>query len=81
MPIDVRPDTIALREAVSVEEAETLLEALQARPDHALNLSDCTHVHAAALQVLMAADRPVLAWPQDPELSRWLRAALPTATA
>lgn len=64
---------------VSVEEAEDLLQWRQSHPDGEVDLADCTHLHAAVLQVLMAAPVAVPAWPQNEDLTVWLRAALTTA--
>ncbi len=61
---------------VSVEEAEGLLEWLQANPKGKLNLAGCTHLHTANLQVLMAAKPHIVAWPENPGLALWIRRAL-----
>lgn len=66
-----------LGELVSVEQAEELLEWIQRHPAGQLDLSACTHIHAACLQVLMAAGLGVAAWPRDAELTSWLASALP----
>jgi hypothetical protein len=42
------------RDAVSVDEAEGLLEWLQKNPAARIDLSACAHLHPANLQVLMA---------------------------
>jgi hypothetical protein len=63
-------------DVVSVEEAEDLLEWIQKNPKGKADFSRCTHLHAADLQVLMAANIAVAAWPQDEELKTWLLAAL-----
>lgn len=63
-------------DVISVEEAEDLLEWIQKNPKGKADLSRCTHLHAADLQVLMAANIAVAAWPQDDELKTWLLAAL-----
>lgn len=71
-------DTVAtLTEIVSVEEAEGLLEWLQAHPGGAVDLAACTHLHAANLQVLMAARPKIAAWPADAALAAWLQTSLP----
>jgi len=66
-----------LGDLVSVEQAEELLEWMQRHPGGALDLAACTHIHAASLQVLMAAGLAVSAWPRDAELTSWLASALP----
>lgn len=61
---------------VSVEEAEGLLQWLQSNPKGKLNLAACTHLHAANLQVLMAAKPNIVAWPEDDGFARWIQGAL-----
>lgn len=63
-------------DTVSVEEAEGLLAWLQANRSGKLDLSACTHLHAANLQVMMADWVQISKWPQDETLKMWLEAAL-----
>lgn len=65
-----------LEDIVTVEEAEGLLEWLQTHPDATIDLAACTHLHAANLQVLMAAKPTIAAWPADAGLADWLKRAL-----
>lgn len=65
-----------LADIVTVEEAEGLLEWLQSHPEGKIDLSSCAHMHAANLQVLMAARPHIAAWPADTGLARWLQNAL-----
>jgi hypothetical protein len=76
MPIEFKNNCIILRDVVQVEEAETLLEALQKKPTLKVNLTACTHLHTANLQVLMAAKPRIGSWPQDSELCTWLQSVL-----
>jgi hypothetical protein len=76
MPIDVSDGVLILRDTVTVDDAESLREQLAAAPALGLDLGACSHLHTAALQVLMAAARPVRAWPADPVCARWMRSAL-----
>jgi hypothetical protein len=69
-------DVLACDGPLTVEDAETLLQELVARPGARADLSACGHVHAAALQVLMAARVRVEGWPADAALAAWLRTAL-----
>jgi hypothetical protein len=64
---------------VAVTDAEVLLEWLQSRVGGRVDLAACTHLHAATLQVLMAARPVISAWPTDPDLARWLHDALHAA--
>jgi hypothetical protein len=76
MPIDYKEKQVFMRDIVSVDEAEGLLGWLQDKPRAHINLADCTHMHPANLQVLMAADCRVSAWPRDAGLCAWLETAL-----
>lgn len=76
MSIEYEKNTARFIGAASVEETEELLEWLCAHPEGTVDLSACEHLHAADLQVLMAAGRRVVAWPEDVDLARWLKSAL-----
>ncbi|MFT5534385.1 MAG: hypothetical protein ACI8WM_001202 [Burkholderiaceae bacterium] len=76
MPVHYKKNLAIFDEVVSVEEAENLLQWCQKNPTAKVDFSDCIHLHAANLQVLMAARVTVTAWPQDHPLATWLRAAL-----
>jgi hypothetical protein len=55
-----------------VEEAEPLLQLLQATPASYLDWRQCTHLHTAVLQVILAA-RPQLVGPcGDAWVQRWV---------
>lgn len=62
----------ALESVVGVEDAEALAQWLLAQKTPAVHLGKCEHLHAAALQVLLAL-RPRLA---APPADRWLAGAL-----
>jgi hypothetical protein len=76
MPIEYKKNQATLREIVSVEDAEALLGWLQNKPSAKIDLSDCSHLHPANLQVLMAAKCRVSAWPTDAGLRAWIEPAL-----
>jgi hypothetical protein len=76
MGIEFHKKTVRLVDIVEVEAAEALLEWLQKTPRGTVDLTCCTHLHAANLQVLMAAARPIGKWPADPGLRSWLQSAL-----
>ena len=66
--------TIVLEATCPVEDAEPLLQLLQATPEARCDWSKCTHLHSAVVQVLLAA-RPGLIGPcADPWIERWLGA-------
>ncbi len=73
MGIEYKKNTAHLSDLVGVEDAEGLLQWLQAHPEGKLDLSTCTHLNAANLQVLMAAKPVIVAWPSDESLANWLR--------
>jgi hypothetical protein len=67
---------IVLEGACPVEDAEPLLQLLQATTEAKCDWSKCTLLHSAVIQVLLAA-RPALIGPcGDPWIERWLQASL-----
>lgn len=76
MPIKYKRREVAFIDVVSVDEAEGLLEWLQGKKGPTVNLSACTHVHPANVQVLLAAKIRVSAWPADLNLSSLLKTSL-----
>ena len=72
MAIEYKKNLAVFSDVASVEEAEALLEWLQKKPAARVDLSACTHLHSANLQVLMAAKPVVSAWPVDTGLATWL---------
>jgi hypothetical protein len=76
MAIEYKKKVVVMSDIVSVDDAEGLLEWLQNKPAAKVDLSACTHLHPANLQVLMAAQCRVTQWPQDSGLRAWLETAL-----
>ncbi|MBK6999977.1 MAG: hypothetical protein IPH35_08425 [Rhodoferax sp.] len=76
MSIEFKRNRAIFMDFVTVEDAEGLLAWLQSHPKGTLDLSRCEHLHAANLQVLMAARPTIAAWPTDTSLADWLRQAL-----
>jgi 3-deoxy-D-manno-octulosonic-acid transferase len=76
MAIEYKKKSVVLVGAVSVEAAEDLLQWHQNNPKGRVDLTACTHLHAAVLQVLMASQMVVIAWPQDEDLKTWLTTTL-----
>jgi hypothetical protein len=63
--------TIMLEGSCPAEDAEPLLQLLQATPEARLDWARCGHLHTAVLQVILAA-RPLLVGPcGDPWIQRW----------
>ncbi len=76
MGVAYRRKVAHFSDIVTVEDAEGLLEWLQKNPKGKVDLSECTHLHSANLQALMAAQPAVAAWPNDANLCLWLQSAL-----
>jgi hypothetical protein len=63
---------IVLDGRCSVEDAEPLLQLLNATPQALCDWSRCSHLHTAVLQVLLAT-RPALVGPcGDPWIEQWI---------
>jgi hypothetical protein len=77
MPL-VFTETLACFDGVcSVEEALPLLEFLRGNETPRVDLSACTYLHTALLQLLLTALPQMELPPADPDLARWV-APLPT---
>ena len=76
MGIEYKKNLAVFSDVVSVEDAEALLEWMQKKSAARVDLSACTHLHPANLQVLMAAKSVVSDWPKDIGLASWLGYAL-----
>ena len=80
MAIDYKKNKAVFSEVAGAEEAEGLLEWLTAHPKGKIDLKECSHLHPANLQVLMAAGCPTYLAPSDAGLAAWVASALQTAT-
>ncbi|HEX4856778.1 MAG TPA: hypothetical protein VFV28_08180 [Limnobacter sp.] len=76
MSIELKEQTAHLIDTVAVEEAEQLMSLALENPGLEVDLGQCSHLHAAALQVLMALKPTIREWPVDAELTQWLKAAI-----
>ena len=76
MAIVYEQNHVVCSDVVSVEEAEALLEWLQKNSAARVDLTACTHLHPANMQVLMTANPAISAWPEDTGLANWLKSAL-----
>jgi hypothetical protein len=76
MAMEFKKKRVMFKEVVGVEDAETLLEWLQGKTATQVDLSACTHLHPANIQVLLAAGTQVTDWPADADLARWLQTVL-----
>ena len=55
-----------------VEDAEALLQQLQAKPTARVDRTHCSHLHTAVLQVVLASGRIPIGPCEDPFVSQWL---------
>ena len=76
MSIVLKKQVAALEDQCSIEEAETLLEWFIDKPKGKVNCKKLTHLHSAILQVLMAKQPAVSAWPDDENIKRILMSVL-----
>ncbi len=76
MPINYKKTVAVVDGNCEIEEAETLLEWLLENPKGKLNLKQLGHPHAAVLQVMIALQPAISAWPEDEAISVWLRPLL-----
>lgn len=76
MSIEYKRGTAYMREAITVEDAEALLEWLQARKRPKVDLTECTYLHCADLLVLLALRPTIVAMPRDGGLAAWLAPSL-----
>jgi hypothetical protein len=68
--------TIVLDGRCPVEDAEPLLQLLQANPSAPLDWTRCGHLHTAVLQVIMAARPVLLGRCGDPWVQEWAKPKL-----
>jgi hypothetical protein len=76
MPITFTKYRAVFHDNVGGDDAESLLEWLLKHPKGKIDLSHCTHLQPANLQVLMASKCTILATPNDNCLAQWLETAL-----
>jgi hypothetical protein len=76
MSITYRKDRVVFSDMAEGEDAESLLEWLDKHPKGKIDLSGCTHLHPATLQVLMASNCSIFAKPKDKLLADWIDSAL-----
>ena len=65
--------TIMLEGICPVEDAEPLLQMLQGSTRPTIDWTTCSELHAAVLQVVMAARPAVIGPCADPWVARWVR--------
>jgi hypothetical protein len=65
-------DVVQIDGVCGVDEAMPLLEFLQTHGEARVDMRTCTHLHSAALQVLMVVAARVAVLPEEEFLARWL---------
>ncbi|MDD2364760.1 MAG: hypothetical protein PHN84_01205 [Desulfuromonadaceae bacterium] len=56
---------ISIRGVTEPDEGDELLSLLREHPGISVDLSGMEHLHTALLQMLISAETPIAAWPQD----------------
>ncbi len=72
MPLQLGKRTAVLSGAIVVEDAEPLAGWLRTARNPLVNLRDCTSLHTAALQALLAGRAKLGSRPTDPFLASWV---------
>lgn len=72
MPVRFDSDLARFEAACTVEDALPLAEWLEAAAAPRVDLSACTELHTALLQLLLAARPALAAAPADVFLARWV---------
>lgn len=80
MPVTVTGRSARFDGVCTVEEALPLLEFLRNSVDPEVDLSSCTWLHTALVQLLLIAVPQMAALPADPVLARWVTPVLTPAT-
>ena len=69
--------TVILEGACAVEDAEPLLQMLQADPMPAVDWTSCSHLHTAVVQVILASGAARTGPCGDAWVQKWLAPELP----
>jgi hypothetical protein len=72
MPLEFREDTVCLTQTCGAEDALALADWLSQTVLPKADLGECTHLHAALLQTLLAYKPAVSVEPVDSFLARWI---------
>lgn len=79
MPLVFTEAHARFEDVCTVEDALPLLEFLKGSAAPEVDLSACTYLHTALLQLLLAARPRMAAPPTDPSLVRWVAPLLSAA--
>ena len=70
-----------LSDTLAIEDADELLDWFKDKDRTELDISALNHIHSAPLQVLIAAQPKIIAWPEQLGLSHWLQTCLGDAAS
>ena len=70
MPGQLHEQTATLTGTVTVDDAETFAAWLRTATEPSVDLRDCTHLHTAVFQAILAFAPTVMAGPTEPFLAR-----------
>jgi hypothetical protein len=76
MPLVFNEQRVSFEDVCTVEDALPLCEFLKTGEASAIDLSACTYLHTALLQLLLTARPRVTALPADAGLARWIASLL-----
>lgn len=76
MPLEFRDHEVRLVETCGAEEALELSDWLSNTELPKVDIAECTNLHPALLQTLLAYKPVLSAEPKDPFLIRWIRPML-----
>lgn len=76
MPLITKVKVARIEQDGTAEDAEPLLEWLLANPKGKINLKQCSSLHSAIVQVLLALRPAISAWPGNSSLTKLLKASV-----
>jgi hypothetical protein len=72
VPLQLHEQTATLTGTVTVDDAETFTTWLRTTDTPSVDLRDCTHLHTAVFQAILAFAPTVTAGPTEPFLARYI---------
>jgi len=81
MPLVLTETSARFEEVCTVEDAMEFIEYLRRNEAASVDLSACTYLHTALLQLLRLARSRITAAPTDPFLARWADCGITTDSA
>ncbi len=72
MPITYKGNVAYFTQGCSLDDAQSLHEWFLEHPKGKINLKNCSEMHTAVLQILLASSAPITVDPLDEQLAKWL---------